>query len=254
MRRTAGLAAGAAASMLLAVNPVHAGETTLSLGIDYSTGDYGGSESTDILYYPLILKHETGPWIGKLTVPYIHIKGPGDVIPDIGRVGSFIQPQRTEQGLGDVVASLTRAVYSSDSLLLDATGKVKFGTADEDRGLGTGENDYSLQVDGYVPAGKVTPLATLGYKVFGDPSGYDLDNVWYASAGFTYAAQARLSTGAIFDYREPSSSRSEARRELLLFVSRKFQPGWALQGYALRGFSDDSPDWGAGAILSRYYE
>ncbi|HEY9199220.1 MAG TPA: hypothetical protein VIR60_07625, partial [Gammaproteobacteria bacterium] len=200
MRRTASLAV----NMLLVFNPAIAAETTVSLGVDYSTGDYGGSESTDILYYPLILKYATGPWIGKLTVPYIRIKGPGDVVPDIGRVGTFIRPTRTEQGLGDVVASLTRAVYSSESVLLDATGKVKFGTANEDRSLGTGENDYSLQLDGYVPVGKATPLATLGYKVFGDPSGYDLDNVVFASAGFTYALQERLSTGAIFDYREPS--------------------------------------------------
>ena len=250
--RTPAVAAVAVVGFLL--TPLQAAETTVSLGIDYNTGDYGGSESTDIIYVPLILKYETGPWIGKLTVPYIRIKGPGDVIPDIGRVGPGTATRRTEQGLGDVVASLTRAVYSGENLLLDATGKVKFPTANEDRSLGTGEADYSAQVDAYVPAGKFTPLGTLGYRVFGDPPGTNLDNVFYVSAGFTYAVDKKLNAGAIFDYREASSSRSEARRELLAFVSKKLQPGWSLQGYAVRGFSDDSPDWGVGLILSRAYE
>lgn len=254
MRKTRNPATPVAAVIGLLLTPVHAAETTVSIGIDYNTGDYGGSESTDIVYVPLILKYETGPWIGKLTVPYIRITGPGDVIPDIGRVGPGTATRRTEQGLGDVVASLTRAVYSGQNLLLDATGKIKFATADEDRNLGTGENDYSAQVDAYMPAGRVTPLATLGYRVLGDPPGVNLDNVFHASAGFTYAVDTRTNAGAIFDYREASSARAEARRELLLFVSGKPQPGWSLQGYAVRGFSDDSPDWGVGLIVSRAYE
>lgn len=232
---------------------VETATSTVSLGVDYTTGDYGTNETTDIVYVPLILKYESGPWIGKLTLPYIRITGPGDVLPDIGRVGTRTAPRRTEQGLGDVVASLTRAVYSGQSLLLDATGKVKFATADEDRGLGTGANDYSAQVDAYVPMGTFTPLASLGYRVLGDPPGTDLDNVIYASAGFTYAVDARVNAGAIFDYREPSSSRAEARRELLVFVSGKPQSGWSLQGYGVRGFSDDSPDWGVGVIVGRAY-
>jgi len=36
---------------------------------------------------------------------------------------------------------------SSGDLAMDLTGKIKFGTADEDKGLGTGEQDYSLQAD-----------------------------------------------------------------------------------------------------------
>ena len=245
--------AGILAISLLLSSLVYAAETTVNLGLDYSSGKYGGSESTEILYVPLILKYETGAWIGKLIIPYIRITGPGEVLPDIGRVGTATQPRQTEQGLGDITASLTRAIYSGQRVLLDATGKIKFGTASADRFLGTGENDYAAQLDAYFLSGKITPLATLGYKVLGDPPGSKLDNVVYASAGFTYAVDDRLNTGAIFDYREASSSTSTARRELLVFVSRDLQPGWALQGYAVRGFSDDSPDWGLGMIVSRSY-
>ena len=254
MRRTTNVVMGAVMGAAVAFSAVLRAETTVSMGIDYSTGDYGGSESTDILYVPVILKYENGPWIGKLTIPYIRITGPGEVIPDIGRVGSTTTVRTTEQGLGDVVASVTRAVYTSQTVLIDATGKVKFATADEDRFLGTGENDYSAQLDAYLPVGRWMPLATLGYRVLGDPPGVDLDNVFYASAGFTYTVNEDLNAGAIFDFRERSSERRQPRRELLLFASQKLQPGWRVQGYAVTGFSDDSPDWGAGLILSRAYE
>lgn len=240
-------------STLIMLNPVHASETTVSLGADYSSGKYGGSESTEILYIPMILKYETGPWIGKLTIPYIRITGPGDVVPDLGRVGTFTRTRQTEQGLGDITASLTRAVYSDQRVLLDATGKIKFATADEDKFLGTGENDYAAHLDAYFLHGRLTPLATLGYKVLGDPPGRKLDNVIYASAGFTYKVDPKISAGMIYDYRERSTPTNTARRELMVFATHKLQPDWSLQTYAVRGFSDDSADWGVGVIVGHAY-
>ncbi|HZE15383.1 MAG TPA: hypothetical protein VE197_06565, partial [Mycobacterium sp.] len=112
------------------MSAARAGNFTLSTGVDYSTGNYGLSQSTDITYVPLTGRYETQNWITKLTVPYIRVTGPSAVLPQVGRVGSGAGPIRTEAGLGDVVFSLTRNVYSSRRYLADLTGTVKFGTAD----------------------------------------------------------------------------------------------------------------------------
>ena len=92
-----------------------AGLTTLSIGADYSSGNYGASERTEIFYVPVTAKHETGRWTLKLVVPYIRITGPSNVIgaadpvvtlPGAGAV------RRTESGIGDVVASAFRNVLN----------------------------------------------------------------------------------------------------------------------------------------------
>jgi len=124
-------------------------------------------------------------------------------------------------------------------------------TADEDKGLGTGENDYSLQLDGYLPAGEATAFGTLGYRVYGDPETFDLDNVWFASLGFSHPLSAATSAGAIADWREASSLTGDPRRELTVFATHHLSAAWSLQGYMVKGFSDGSPDWAAGAVVIR---
>src|SRR5258705_1572146 len=56
------------------------GVFTLGTGFDYTTGKYGTSEKTEILYVPLSGKYETGPWTFRAVVPYIRITGPGNVV------------------------------------------------------------------------------------------------------------------------------------------------------------------------------
>src|SRR4051812_435575 len=72
----------ATALLAAAIQPALGAEglTTLSVGADYTTGKYGASDSTDILYIPFTGKYEVGPWTAKLVVPWIRITGPGNVV------------------------------------------------------------------------------------------------------------------------------------------------------------------------------
>ncbi len=230
-----------------------AGSFSLTTGLDYSSGKYGGTQSTDILYIPITGKYETGPWSFKLTAPYIRITGPGGVVKDVGAYKTAGATRTTESGLGDVVAAATYNIYAgggANPLLVDLTGKVKFGTADQNKGLGTGENDYAAQADIYKTIDKFTAFGTIGYKVFGDPTGINLDNVFYGSLGGSYKYNQKTSAGLILDLRQKALSTSSPQRELTAFVSHKIDKTWKAQGYAVKGFADGSPDWGAGAMVS----
>src|SRR5918997_150431 len=57
-----------------------AAQVSVGAGAEFTTGKYGGDESTDTLYIPFVLKYETGPWLLKATVPYLRISGPANVI------------------------------------------------------------------------------------------------------------------------------------------------------------------------------
>lgn len=225
-------------------------------GVDYSSGDYGDTEETRILYVPVTAKFEADRYVLRLTVPYVEIDAPGG--GNIIAIGPGGQPIRsgastreTSRGLGDVVASASYTVFNSalSGVILDLLGKVKFGTADASIGLGTGETDYSLQLDGYKKLGPFTLLATVGYRVYGDPPGSDFDNVPFGALGVVYKFSPDTSAGAIFDMRDNIVLNSDPQYELTAFVTRKVGARFKLQGYVLGGFSDSSPNWGAGMMV-----
>src|SRR5258707_10334533 len=136
---------------------------SLTTGADYSTGKYGGTSSTDILYVPLTGAYEMDKWLFKVTVPHIMVTGPRNVVRGIGIIKSKkAGPRTTQSGVGDVVARVTRNLIhqTGDGTLVDLTGKVKFGTADAGKALGTGENDYGAQID-------LTQRVTSALSAFG---------------------------------------------------------------------------------------
>lgn len=53
----------------------------LSAGADYSSGKYGGTQSTNILYTALTAKVDSGRFSYKATVPWIRVTGNGVIIP-----------------------------------------------------------------------------------------------------------------------------------------------------------------------------
>lgn len=230
-----------------------------STGIDFSSGKYGATEDTEILYIPASVQYERENWRVKVTVPYISIKGPGGVIggPDgpivIGPGGAG--GTSTESGLGDVVvrATYTFVPSTSDGAYFEVTGKVKIPTANENKGLGTGEADYFVQGDIFKTIGNLTPFATIGYRIAGDPAGFDLNNTFYGSLGLGYKLSPQTSIGAIVDYREKTSDLSEKRLEAVPYAVFKLGKSASLNLYGVVGFSDGSPDAGGGLQISLSY-
>ena len=240
----------------LATQPVFAedaGVLTITSGVDYSSGKYGSQNRTDITSVPVIGKYEVNNWVFKLTVPYVSITGPGNVSPGIGKFkGSTTTKRTTESGLGDIVAATTYNIYngSNGGPAVDLTGKVKFGTADDKKGLGTGKNDYIGLVDLYQSFGDFTALGTIGYRVYGDTNSAPLDNVFFGSVGGSYKIVPGTSAGIIYDYRPAITRNGSAISEATAFVSHKFSDNWKSQAYLVKGFSNGSPDYGVGALVS----
>lgn len=232
--------------------PAMAGEFTTSVGLDYSEGDYGTGTRSETWYVPVVGKYETGPMTYKLTVPWLRITN-----PSVGPEGEPLPGdcESTESGVGDTVASAGYALLdgSQGGVLVDLVGKVKFPTADEGKCLGTGETDYSAQIDVAKAFGPVTGFATLGWKKFGDPSDTDFDDPVYTSIGFTTKVAAATSVGAAYDWRQKVVSSGDEIQELTLFLTQKLNEDWKVQLYGIKGFSDASPDSGGGLLLSHIF-
>jgi len=225
----------------------------LGVGFDYSRGDYGFSTATEVLSVPVYLTAESDDWLVRLTVPYLTVKGPGSVVGDVG-AGASGAPRPTtkyESGLGDTMLSLTyHARHAADGLTVDLTGRVKFATADQDRGLGTGETDYYVQTDLYETFGSVTPFVTLGYRFLGSNATFPLKDGAYASAGSSYHVSTGTAIGAGFDWRERLVRGVDDATDIMVFVSHSPNDRWNLLGYVLGGLNKASPDIGVGGIAT----
>ncbi|MBW2447399.1 MAG: hypothetical protein JRG83_15905 [Deltaproteobacteria bacterium] len=227
----------------------------VSSGVNFTSGDYGLDDDTDILYVPITVRYDHEPFILKLTVPYIRIEGPGGVVA--GTDGSVIVDEEsvgteTNAGLGDVVLSGSYVHYpdgGSSWPILELTGKVKFPTADEDQFLGTGKFDYTLQADVSKNIGRFLAFTTLGYRFLGDPSGSKLNDVFFASLGGGVRVVKDVQVGLVYDYGEASSSSSSDSHEFVPYFSWKLADRYRLSGYAVAGVSRGAADWGSGVSL-----
>jgi hypothetical protein len=251
----------ALATVLAAASSANAQDWRFKLGIggDYSTGDYGTGQAVNIWSVPIMANAETGRWNLGFKVPYISITSAGDVVG--GTDGAVVTKKKkivgstartTESGLGDMVGSVGYAVLAgNDGMpLLELTGKVKFPTASESNSLGTGEFDYTAQLDLSQAFGKVTPFGTIGYRIMGEPSGVDLDNIFFATVGAGYTFNRRVSAGLALDYSQATTSGADDAVEVSPYVSWDVTDRWGLLFYGLLGLSDGSPDSGGGVQIT----
>ncbi len=223
-----------------------AADGTLSVraGVERVSGDYGGPQSLEDTSIPVTLLYERPRMAVRVLVPYL----------EIALVDAVDSSIYNETGLGDVVVSVTGFdVYRSSrgTVAVDLTGKLKLGTADELRGLGTGETDYSAQADIYRLFERTAFVTSVGYRVRGEPTGVEFEDTWLLSLG----AMRRFTTatsGALFlDYRESAIAGSTAIREITASITRRLRSPWRLTAYVIRGLSDPSLDWGSGFSVRR---
>ena len=182
-------------------------------------------------------------------MPWLYINGPGSVVGggDGGVITDGSDPIDAS-GLGDIWTEVAYAVEAvpEEWFYLDVIGKVKFPTADDHEGLGTGAFDYTLQFDFFKPMGKFSPMGTVAYKVKGDPSGSNLDNVIYLSLGGDYRINETVNFGASLDFQQASTSSSDDALEIFSYLGLKSTESTLLTLYGYAGLTDGSPDVGGG--------
>jgi hypothetical protein len=244
----------------------------LSTGFDYSTGDYGHTEDTEIWYFPIVTKATYGNWSAKITAPYLRIKGPGQVLgggdavivcddnsgpgkgggcPDSNTNTNTVT---TESGLGDIIGALTYTVDLEDyDLYLDFTGKIKVPTADEDKGLGTGETDYTFQLDATKMFGSTYLFGGVGRRFIGDNAQLPLDDIWLFNVGGGYQINKKFGVSVAYDFREAAST-SEDPSEASAYLTYKITKSVTTQLYGVIGLSDGSPETSVGLQLSYKFD
>lgn len=237
---------------------------SLSTSVNFSRGDYGTGEDTDFLYVPFTLGVRPIDRLTlSLTVPYVRqttqtvvLTGGGVAVRnDKERKLTTDRPSvtRTEDGLGDILLKGQYVLLQEQPIVPEISPylKIKFPTADEDRGLGTGEFDETIGVDlSKTFFQRWVAYLTLAYTFIGSPPGTDLDNSFSWSIGAAYLAAQPVTLFAFLEGATAISPGQENPLELRVGAEYKLTRAVKLTGSASVGLSDGSADFGFSAGLA----
>jgi hypothetical protein len=242
------------------------GNTSVGVGIDYSSGKYGGDVTTEILSIPVSARTTRGNWSFRASLPWIRVSGDPDVLPTLGAVDNLNPVGRgrsgiignpseeqtesgTASGLGDLTLGATYSVPTGSALGLDLGVNAKIATADEDKALGTGANDYGVNIDMYRDFDGTLLFGGIGHTWLGSSEYIDVDSINTGNIGVSQRL-GRARVGTLYEHRSASFSSLEPRRDLIGFVNLPSAGNGRFQLYVSHGLSDSSPDWGVGIAIS----
>lgn len=212
----------------------------------YLTGDYGQDHDTDIYYGAVSVKRYLEKGDITLTVPYLDISSDGATF--VGGEVEAIEGGDSGAGLGDIILKGRYYAVEQDGLIpyIDLVGGIKFPTADEDEGLGTGETDFTFMVEfaRRLKNNKWIALGEVGYTFVGEPSGYDVDNRYLYSAGLAYEISQKVTLSGYLDGRTAIFEGNDDPLSLLLIGEYKFRPDLRFDTLLEVGLNDGSPDFG----------
>jgi hypothetical protein len=212
----------------------------------YLTGDYGQTQTTDIHSGSVMLKRYLDFGDVTLTVPYLDITSDG--VTFVGGTAEADASATGGSGLGDIILKGRYYAIEQDGPVpfIDLVGGVKFPTADEDKGLGTGETDFTALSEFTWRLGDSpwSVLAESGYTFVGKVPGLDMRNRWLYSAGLACELDAKTTLSGYVDGRTSIFEGSENPLSILLLGQYKLRPDLRLDALVEIGLNDGSPDFG----------
>ncbi len=231
----------------------------LKVGATYDQGDFGTSDTTRTLFFPVTFKYLGERFDLGVTPSFV-------VVDTVGRGVTFLEgvPTRTKGAGGGRVtnAGFGDTLVKGRLFLFDDPGtesplpsftpffKVKIPTADEKRNLGTGKTDYGFGAEFDKQLGRFFLFGDASYTVIGSPAGQDLRNRPAASGGAGLMVTNALAVGAFIDWRRALVSGRDDPTELVGFLTYKITRTLSFSPNVFVGLTNGSPDFGVGFELA----
>lgn len=223
-----------------------------SSGVSVLTGDYGTGEDTTItqISQAFTYKGQTGE-IG-LSIPYLFRTGNGVTAGETTRARGGTIPEDAN-GLGDIQLKGKHYWLEEGDVRpgIDLAGRIKFPTASENDGLGSGRFDVGFGPELYKHIGSLIVFGDLALVLRDRPSNSTIESTRLDCAvGVGYPLTGRLTAYASAEGGTKSSSNSDAPLELVLSGVYKVTDSMSGNAFLLSGLSDGSPDFGVGVGIT----
>lgn len=232
-----------------------------SSSVNYATGKYGTTDRVDSLYIPFTLKRYYSNAAISVTIPYVRQSSVGQVTwiggnPVHATKAHTAAATSAQSGLGDIMLRGSYALNKEDprSFDLGLAASLKLPTADENKGLGTGQADAGAGLEFAKELGpRWSMLADAYYTVIGEPSGADFNNTLSLDLGFTKLLREYLYLTVLFEAQSAIVSGNEPPRSLSGTLLYGAPDAIQFTGGLSLGLSKGSPDIGLSAGISRKF-
>lgn len=229
------------------------------VSLTYLSGDYGTDETTKMLYLPFMVRRYFERSDVSVTIPYLSVETTGAQIIIAGQVqtvGEGSDVSERESGLGDIVLKWNYYLTEQNGPwpYLDLTAKLKVPTADEEKGLGTGEFDFGVGLDASYRLKEVhLLLADVAYAFVGEPEGAEYRNQLVFDVGYGYQVTEKLMLSAYYEFRNSLIESNPNPKSLMLYGSYRLRPNLRMDLTVDFGLSDGAADMMLTGGLYRYF-
>jgi len=218
------------------------GRSYLDISAGYMSGDFGTTTSSRLFALSPTLGYVALRHDFSVTAPYLSLTNENNGV------------KNTESGLGDIIARAGAVLFPANGAGFSVNGSVavKLPTADETRGLGTGETDYGAfaSLQQRLQAFKVS--VTAGYLKTGDPPGLDYDDGFSYGIGLSRRFASATVYGA-YDYRQAVISGFENPQEISAGFFHILSADYAEKGHLFVGLNNGGPDGGGSLGIVRWF-
>ena len=208
----------------------------------YKTGDFGTATRSNLYYFSPVLGFVTPRYDMSITIPYLLLSN-----ETAGVIG-------TEEGVGDVIlrGGMVLLPETESGVSLIGSVAVKAPTADENKGLGTGEADYAGFFGLRKRFGQNRLTLSAGYIKVGDPSGVDLNDVYVYDIGLARMFE-RTEVFAWYEGRRSLIPGSRNPQEINVGFFHILNQDYSIKGSSFVGLNDGGPDHGINLGLIRWF-
>ena len=213
--------------------PARADLTKLGVGIDCSTGRYGGTASTDVCAVPVSVDLFRGPYEVKLIAPYIGSRSVGV----------------TAAGMGDATVYVARTWEQLPVALdeIDLGVRIKLANGRTDKGLSNGQAGYQFEIGVAKTWGPQLLIAYVGVSTSAmSPSHRPAP---YVNLWFKHELSPVWTLGWIYEnYNLRDMSRSVA--DFVFIPEYRVTSKITLKPMAYKGLTRNTPDIGVGLLAT----
>lgn len=243
----------------------------LKVAVTYEQGDFGTASTTRTVFVPFTLQYLGDQFDLGVTVPFLYQETPPNVVAVAGApepiradsggpgggggadegVATRVTKQ-TAAGLGDIVVKGRYYLVEDRGPFPEVSpfAKVKLPTADDDKGLGTGELDFGFGVELAKRFGSLTAFGDLGYTFIGDPPGINFRDKISGTVGVAYALTNRLTPSVALEWSRALVATADDPLDAVFGLDYKVTRDISLQYFVTVGLSDGSPDFGVTAATA----
>jgi hypothetical protein len=218
------------------------GRSYLDVTAGYKTGSFGTPFRSNLGYLSTGLGYATPVYDVSITIPYLFLSSESQ------------SGTNNTSGIGDIIIRGDRVLVDEklSGFSLDGALAVKLPTADDTKGLGTGETDFGAFLNAHQKVAGVKLSLLGGYIKVGSPSNVSYNDIYLYGLGISKVFGFTELYGS-FEGRRAAISGSQNPQEIHAGILHVLNKDYAIRGSAFKGLNNGGPDFGMDFGIVRWF-